>query len=64
MLEKTGDRVFDTLERGGRNAPIATKPEVDVIQIHTGDKMSQGRNLESKIRQPKKKQTSTVDTVV
>ena len=51
MPEETGSRTYDTSERNGRNQPIRTNPEEDVIQIHTdGDEIPQGENTDNKIR--------------
>ena len=50
MPEETGNRSYDTSERGGRYEPIQTNPEEDVIQIHTDGEISHGENIENKIR--------------
>ena len=50
MPEETGNRSYDTLERGGRYEPIQTNPEEDVIQIHSDGEISHGENIEKKIR--------------
>ena len=50
MPEETGNRSYDTSERGGRHKPIQTNPEEGVIQIHTDGEISHGENIENKIR--------------
>ena len=50
MPEETGNRSYDTSERGGRYEPIQTNPEEDVIQIHTHGEISHGENIENQIR--------------
>ena len=49
MPEATGRRIHDTSERNGRNAPVQSNPEDDVIQIHTDGEIS-GENTEKIIR--------------
>ena len=53
MPEETGNRSYDTSERGGRYEPIQTNPEEHKIQIRTDGEISHGENIENKIRRSK-----------
>ena len=57
MPEETGNRSYDTTERDGRNEPIRTNPEEDVIQIHTDGEISHGENTENKTRRSNRNTT-------
>ena len=59
MPEETGNRSYDTSERGSRYEPIRTNPEEDVIQIHTYGEISQGENIENKTRRSNRNTTKS-----
>ena len=49
MPEETGNRTYDTSERDGHNEPIRTRPEEDVIQIHTNGEIPQCGKIGNKL---------------